>query len=184
MKEIKDEKAFFCRNCKNAKNGIQVVTGRNHPFYAHGADRKAIRKHWDECLTELTKKYGIHTQTIDVFLEDVQLLKEKMNSKFPKAFARGEFHYIDALRSLSVVIKYRWCNEKDYPNYPKPPQCPITKPILNHLKSEYCNYEDREISKQVVVDIYDRFQVEADNHESKDLAIWELCFYNSLKRNQ
>lgn len=116
---------------------------------------------------------------MEVFLRDVQLLKREMNANFPNAFARGEFHYIDALRSLSVVIKYRWCNKEDYP---KPPRCPITKPILVQVKSKYANYEDKKITRQVVLDIYDRFQKEAEKHEPKDIAIWELYAYNSLKK--
>lgn len=184
MNSLTEEKAFFCRVCKNAKNGIKIVTGRNNPFYALNADRKAVRKQWDKSLANLTNKYGKQEQTLDVFLRDVQLLKKEMNAKFPGAFARGEFHFIDALRSLSVVIKYRWCCEKDYPNYPKPPQCPITKPILDYLQSDYIYYEDKKITKQVVLKIYQRIKQEADKHESHDIAIWELYNYNELKRNQ
>lgn len=181
MNTLKYEKQYFCDKCKYAKNGIKVVTGRNNPFYAEGADRKAIKSYWKKRLDTITAKYNTE-QSTEVFFKDVQSLMKTMNSEFPNGFARGKFHYIDALRSISVILKYRWCKEDQYPNYPMPPRCPISKPILRTIGSNYSEYVDNQIKKKDVLSIYSEFQIEANKQDPKDISIWELRTYNKITR--
>ena len=136
-------KEAFRRKYQNSGSaeylGVMAAYQRAH-LYTPGQDNRVIRREWESKLASLTRKYKLHSQTEEVFFNDVQELKDHMNSSFPGSFVNGtpgydnEFRLAHAQKSLSICLKHLWIRGELGES--TPPVCPIDGVVLKYA---HCN---------------------------------------------
>ena len=177
---IKDS---FCSKNRKARNGKQIVIGNGYRrFYKDGYQKK-ISKSWTDEMEIILNKY-IDRQSEITFYEDVNRLHRAMNNAFPDGFERG-FNYIDALRSLSAALKYRWCNDKEFKEFPEPPLCPISKPhLVEYFPNErFSKIPLSQIKEKEAKEIFKHFKARAkdkSNPMQMSVAVWELITFDKI----
>ena len=130
-KELKE--SFLQRN-QIAETGIPAAIRRNKLYADNiGHEKKQeIIDYWRKQLDILAKKYK-EEQSRETFLKDVKHLVENMNKKFGDSFSSTKFRFSHAQKSLSVLLKYRWCKGV----ISRPPVCPIDRNVLHEMHSPY-----------------------------------------------
>lgn len=106
------------------------VRTRNYPVYSNDSSmhREAVTL-WKTQLEKLGEKYKTTKQNKEQFLKDVYSLKECIdNSEYASAFAGGEIRIGQCQKSLSIYLKWMWCQGE---LAEVPPVCPIDGRILS-----------------------------------------------------
>lgn len=176
QEQLKKLKKDFVAKNKHATNGIKAAVGRGQ-FYARHLSRtdyNSIRRDWIDKLNEITAKYR-ETQSADTFILDVCTLKDFMNERHPDSFVDGEFTFGRAQKSLSVKLKYLWCDETFH--YPEPPLCPIDSIIISKLGKNYRGLRWTKMGEEKYLAVYFRIQ-DLAKEEKVSIAEWELEKYN------
>lgn len=173
--ELKYHKCRFCKNNPYAKNGKRIVTNskRYSSFYTDKKEKEEISRFWSTTLNDLLN--GSEKINTDDFFNAVEKLKEAMEKKAKGKIAH--FSFYDALRSFSVALKYRWCDEKTASNYKEPPLCPLSEPVLGLVGDSIKDLDHDSITRENAEIIYAFLKKKA---EEEDLSIsqWELKYFN------
>ena len=107
---------------------------RNNPLFKDHRDHDHITTFLSGQLRDLSSQYET-PQTINTYKTHVTGLITIMESNFSDYFKDGIFKVSHAQKSLSVYLKYRWCQ---YNALPSPPACPIDSNVLCRLGWPYC----------------------------------------------
>lgn len=164
---------FIDRN-PHACRGLKAATG-HVKFYADGLtaqQRFFIKESWVAHMDILAEQYE-NVQTKETFLADVRELSRYMTEEYPDAFAEGCFSFARAQKSLSVVLKYRWCLGR----ITMPPLCPVDRGVLRRLGAPYNTWKWTEMTEQQYLQVYDQLKVLADNQELS-VAQMELLLFS------
>lgn len=146
--------------------------------------KEEIRVYWISELETFAIKYK-NTQQIEVFKEDILLLKKKINNSFsdnfnqeedPKDFNNG-FKLSHAQKSLSVYLKHLWCMGK----IGIPPFPPIDRSILAlaGFKNQYPSWTKVNDIEQFDVHLKCLMTAAKSTHISE----WELSQFEELQKN-
>ena len=158
-------------------SGVKAAVQHN-ALYSPDANRESIKAFWKEELKKLGIKYRT-VQTEETFIQDVEVLKAKMNKCFPNSFKNTsrkqldrEFRISHAQKSISVYLKHLWCMGKIV----TPPLCPIDRIVLNELNANdprwgYVN--DIETYKGHI-NLIKEWRRNNDEHSDDPIAVWEL----------
>lgn len=179
--ELKYNKCRYCRNNPYAKNGKKIVTGANRysAFYTDKKAKEEISQYWSITLNNLLDSC-IEIKEED-FFRNVEELKKAIETKSKGKIAH--FTFYDALRSFSVALKYRWCDEKSSTKYKEPPLCPISEPVLSRLNEDFEYLNRSNITKEDSERIYAFIRVEAEK-EGLTISQWELKHFNLYQAEQ
>jgi hypothetical protein len=119
----------------------------------------------------LAEKY-VNVQSKETYLADVRGLSRFMTEEYPEAFAEGCFSFARAQKSLSVLLKYRWCIGQ----IATPPLCPVDRRVLKGMGAPYNTWKWTELTEQQYLHAYDHLQVLADN-QNLSVAQMELLWF-------
>ncbi len=174
-KELKE--SFLSRN-QLAETGIPAAVRRNKLYADNISSQKKneIVNYWRKQLEELSKKYS-KEQTRETFVTDVKNLMEKMNAKFKESFASSGFRFSHAQKSLSVLLKYRWC-EGEIEGLPI---CPIDRNVLGKMTTPYKFWSWTKLSEENYLRVYT--ELERMAKESKcSVAQMELKWFEDIHK--
>lgn len=166
-KEKELKKSFLSRN-QLAETGIPAAVRRNK-LYADNIssqEKTEIVRYWSKQLSVLAKKYS-QKQTRETFVQDARDLMHKMNLKFKDSFASSGFRFSHAQKSLSVLLKYRWCKEE----IAEPPICPIDRNVLRKMPSPFKYWSWTKLSEDNYLRVYTELERMA---EKKDCSVAQM----------
>lgn len=177
--ELNRLKQKFIHNNRDAKGGKRIVLSRYCKFYKNGERGIAASRFWSNYVKQITDKYQ-NRQDDKTFLTDVRLFTETFNAKHRDGLER-EFTFFDAFKSLSVALKYRWCDEVNYPGYPEPPLCPISCRFLDGIRFRYTKSDlnNSQKSERSVKKIINSLKTQSKK-SGLSLAEWELREFDRL----
>ncbi len=154
-------------------------------LYGEGANHQAIKQFWSSKLRNLGEKYSEPGNHLQDFINDIQKLKEDMNTKFPGSFSNSKSDYDDEFRlahaqkSLSIYLKHLWA--RNLLNGNEPPFCPIDKVILKQLGiqdpwTRINSFDDRVQDGKVIRGYKYYMEMIQDTAEAvkESAAVWEL----------
>jgi hypothetical protein len=161
--------SFLSRN-PNIRDGIPAAVQHNH-LYARISPQSKQEFHsfWRACLNNLVQKYEMQ-QSLITYLTDVFCLRKQMNDQFSDVFCETGFRLSHAQKSLSVLLKEKWCRNE----IPAPPLCPIDRNVLNELGiHSFCWTRMDEVDFCQTVDLL------CKRAQAQDLSIaqWELATF-------
>jgi hypothetical protein len=149
---------------------------RRNRTYASGPaflSRSKIRDGWAAQLQKCAAKYAT-SRSLDVFVDDIVLLVNLMNSEFPASFASSGFRIAHAQKSLALYLKHLWCRG----DLAMPPACPVDRLMLTHAKAPY-GLRTWTTTNDVV-----RYRQQLEclrtAANGKELAVWELVEFNRI----
>lgn len=141
----------FVDHHPHARRGLKAATGHVQ-FYALNLtvmQGNEIRRAWVNKINEIAERYA-NSRLFGDYISDVHELQNYMNHSFPNAFHEGSFTFARAQKSLSVVLKFKWCHG----DITMPPSCPIDKGILDRLGQPYNTWNWTEISENQFLSAY------------------------------
>lgn len=158
---------------------------RRNPTYSTGITRRQkieIAEFWGKEIVKLSKKYFKKAQSVETFIKDVLTLKVLINNKYKSNLHNKNSEGIriaHCQKSLSVYLKYRWC-QGDMKI--EPPLCPIDRIILAHcgrFDLAWTSLDDKECFRDIIKTLANT----AKKHPCvNSVAQWELCVFNSIKK--
>lgn len=168
----------------NPKSDIEVAltsglkaASQHNDLYTPCINRQPIRNRWKAILLDIGEKY-VNNQIEEVFFNDIDQLKEQMNSQFNGQLNNDGGRYdlgfrtSHAQKSLSVYLKHLWCMGQ----IEQPPFCPIDSNILrlvNYPDPRWCYVNTRELYLSHVKAV--KAGKNANPlYEGDSIAVWEL----------
>lgn len=198
-KEIKERQEKFCasypiRNKEHTPktkawdSAIKAsISTRHYPVFSKIIEKKeAAIFFWKIELERLGEKYKKQSIDRDRFILDVFELQDSINSsEYKECFANNEIRVGQCQKSLSLFLKWMWCQHQlEY----IPPVCPIDRQVLKECyrilvktnsgtKEEkmntgipWSNLNDRELYRRLV-DITEKV---ASLENEPRTCVWEL----------
>ena len=174
-KELKDS---FLRRNQLAETGIPAAVRRNKLYADNVSSQKKneIVNYWREQLEELAKKYS-KEQTRDTFVQDVRNLMHKMNANFKGSFASSGFRFSHAQKSLSVLLKYRWCEGI----IERLTICPIDRNVLGKMTTPYKYWSWTKLSDDNYLRVYTELERMAKEKKCS-VAQMELEWFEDIHK--
>ena len=160
----------FIENNPNACRGLKAATAHIKTYTAN-ADRIAIKTAWVDKINEIAGRYA-GERTLEEYVNDVRELQTYMNVRFPDSFYEGEFSFARAQKSLSVVLKYRWCHG----DIVMPPACPIDRKVLHLMGHPFDTWNWTEMTEDQFSGAYARLLEIAANMQLS-IAQLELILF-------
>ncbi|MBR4568127.1 MAG: hypothetical protein IKO24_00085 [Bacteroidales bacterium] len=158
-----DDNPHACRGLKAATAHIKTYTAN--------ADKTAIKTAWVDEINEIAGRYS-GERTLEEYVNDVRELQTYMNDRFPDSFYEGEFSFARAQKSLSVVLKYRWCHG----DIVMPLACPIDRKVLHHMGCPFDTWNWAEMTEDQFSCAYARLREVAANMQLS-IAQLELIWF-------
>ena len=193
-KDVQKKKKDFAAKYQGKEPAAlaRLAAAQRANLYTPGLDHRCVFPYWESLLKEYAEKYRDKKRDEDVFIQDCEEIKRKMNNRYGLFFQNGReaegfeegFRFSHAQKSLSVMLKHLWCREELSTNNPKyyPPVCPIDGIILRKAGSgdswTKVNYVSRNKNTPIGAPVYKEHlnlvkeKAKQDGFDS--LSEWEL----------
>lgn len=158
---------------------------RRNPTYSTETTRlrkKEIADFWGKEIVKLSMKYFEKAQSEETFINDVLTLKKLVNNKYKSDLHNkisNGLRIAHCQKSLSVYLKYRWCQGD---MVFEPPLCPIDRIVLVHCGRTdvaWTSLDDQGRFRSIIKALADTVK----KHPCcNSVAQWELCVFNSIKK--
>ncbi|MBQ5979184.1 MAG: hypothetical protein IJL58_04070 [Bacteroidales bacterium] len=172
-------KRIFLRRNPYADDGINTSLQRNELYMGCTSQQKMeIKQYWREGLEELALKYGT-TQTVSCYFKDLDVLRNRMNTKYGHLFCESGFRISHAQKSFSVYLKYRWCKDL----IPAPPVCPIDSTVLNAMGRPWSNKHWTTMENGEYYDLSNDL-IKLVEPSGLSIAQWELIMFTGRQNDK
>lgn len=189
MSELEEKQQRYCsylennrRKCPIELSGFYSST-RNNPvfFKAEHTSRPKVIELLQQTLKGFAEQYKTK-RTLQQFEQDVMTLKRTIEkSDYSDCLIDGKFKLSHAQKSLSVYLKYLWCNDSE--SYYQPPASPVDSNVLCRLGWPICRERWTQMDEIQYHNILVHLQEKAAQ-EKRSIAEMELYWFDEMVVNK
>jgi hypothetical protein len=187
--DIKSEKAKFLE--KYVLSSAVLASLERNELYNNrrGKDFSLEKYKFKQFYRDEIEKFGQGylcgvQYDVDTFVKDILLMRIEINDKFSKIFVEGGIRLAHCQKSLSVYLKYKWC--QGLMGTCMPPVCPIDSMVLGEAikkdKKDIIRLNERSWTaiddENALRSIYEVLENDTEVKDCGGMALWELKKFN------